>query len=205
MCTLWLRYTLRTVSMFLPTHMQHFMHNAVHSAYQTQHCTSYTASNCIISVTNLVKIGRMFPTRNRRYTQTTQSKLLSEMYEYFVPPKTGHVHTGRHCDAVAILWDALAWTRNNALFLHCCIAANTSYCLNKCTTFVHVETNPDVLDRLSQISPIPNFTTVRLVAAEMTHRTDGRTDGRTEKSQSALCVTYSKKPKREADSREHPV
>jgi hypothetical protein len=43
-------------------------HSSVRSAYQTQHCTSYIASNCIITVINLVKIGRMFPTRNRRYT-----------------------------------------------------------------------------------------------------------------------------------------
>jgi len=47
--------------------------------------------------------------------------------------------------------------------------------LNKCTMFVHAETNVAFLDRLSQRSPIPNFTTIRLVAAEVTHRTDGRT------------------------------
>jgi hypothetical protein len=51
---------------------------------------------------------------------------------------------------------------------------NISYCLNKCAMFVHVKTN---LDRLSQISPIPNLTTTRLVTAEVTHRTDGRMEG----------------------------
>ena len=30
------------------------------------------------------------------------------------------VHTGRHCDPLAILRDALAWKRNNGIFLHCC-------------------------------------------------------------------------------------
>jgi hypothetical protein len=35
--------------------------------------------------------------------------------------------------------------------------------LNKCTVFVHVETNLDFLDRLSQRSPISNLTTVGYV------------------------------------------
>lgn len=48
--------------------------------------------------------------------------------------------------------------------------------LNKCTMFVHVETNVAFLDRLSQTAPIPNFTTIRLVAAEVTRRTDRRKD-----------------------------
>ena len=77
--------------------------------------------------------------------------------------------------------------------------------LNKSTMFAHVKTDLDFLDRLSQRSPIPNLTTKRLVAAEVTYRTDRRTDGRRGESQLALRATYSKKPKREAGSHEHPV
>jgi hypothetical protein len=81
---------------------------------------------------------------------------------------------------------------------------NISYCLNKCAMFVHVETNLYFLDRLSQISPIPNLKT-RLVTAEVTHRTDRRTYGWRGERQRTMRATYSKKPKREEGSHEHPV
>jgi len=78
---------------------------------------------------------------------------------------------------------------------------NIVYCPQQVHMFVHDETNLDFLDRLSQRSPISDFTTILLVAAEVTHRTDGRI----RESQWALWAIYSRKPKREAVSHEHPV